>query len=228
MSCFDRLNRQSPKFVLHRNVSYVVEDGKFPTIEEARAMPRAWHEMSNDTLLTLCGTEGDPEANEERLIREIMTVDSLDWKSATKVLSKIEKRNTTGFTKTFGLLPYQIGLTSAVVSGALSLPLVFHFNLVVWFNEKFVTTDVPEDKDLETWLEVGSWAWNWMEPPLGTLSFVILTAQFARNQIQNLGIKPYTATLQTYRAERLCRSFPSYNKLVLADYAVTCAWKKKK
>ncbi len=37
------------------------------------------------------------------------------------------------------------------------------------FNEAFVTTDVPEAKDLETPLEVGGWAWNWMEPPLGML-----------------------------------------------------------
>ena len=28
----------------------------------------------------------------------------------------------------------------------------------------YVTTDVPDDKDLETALEVGSWTWNWMEP----------------------------------------------------------------
>ena len=30
-----------------------------------------------------------------------------------------------------------------------------------------MTTDIPEPRDLETWLEVGSWTWGWMEPPLG-------------------------------------------------------------
>jgi hypothetical protein len=51
-----------------------------------------------------------------------------------------------------------------------------------------VCADVPEAKDLETWLEVGGFAWNWMEPPLGTISFVLLCMQFARSQLQNLGI----------------------------------------
>ena len=47
----------------------------------------------------------------------------------------------------------------------------------MWFNERYVTADVPPEKDLETWLEVGSWTWNWMEPPLGTISFVLLCVQ---------------------------------------------------
>lgn len=38
------------------------------------------------------------------------------------------------------------------------------------FNEHYVTTDVADDKDLETWLEVGSWTWGWNEPVLGTVS----------------------------------------------------------
>jgi hypothetical protein len=53
--------------------------------------------------------------------------------------------------------------------GFASIPLIFHLDTVMAFNEAFVTTDVPEAKDLETPLEVGGWAWNWMEPPLGML-----------------------------------------------------------
>lgn len=41
---------------------------------------------------------------------------------------------------------------------------------MLWFNEHFVTADVPEPKDLETWLEVGSFAWQWMEPLIGKYS----------------------------------------------------------
>ena len=37
----------------------------------------------------------------------------------------------------------------------------------------YVTSDVPDAKDLETFLEVGGWAWNWMEPPLGNKKFII-------------------------------------------------------
>ena len=34
--------------------------------------------------------------------------------------------------------------------------LVFNFDAVNWFNDKFVTADMPPPADLETWLEVGS------------------------------------------------------------------------
>ena len=40
-----------------------------------------------------------------------------------------------------------------------------------------MTTDVPEDRDLETPLEVAIWTWSWMEPPLGQISFLLLTMQ---------------------------------------------------
>ncbi len=111
---------------------------------------------------------------------------------------------------------------TAVAAGLGSVPMVFDYNLVLLFNEIFVTAgeplptlawavascvvaslyeskyvcmcvcvDVPEAKDLETWLEVGGFAWNWMEPPLGTISFVLLCMQFARSQLQNLGIFIY-------------------------------------
>ena len=36
----------------------------------------------------------------------------------------------------------------------LSIPMIFEINTVIWFNENFVTSDVPEPKDLETPLEV--------------------------------------------------------------------------
>jgi hypothetical protein len=53
----------------------------------------------------------------------------------------------------------------------MSIPMIFHLDTVLWFNDYYVTSDVPEAKDLETPLEVGSWAWNWMEPPLGILKY---------------------------------------------------------
>ena len=41
-----------------------------------------------------------------------------------------------------------------------------------------------QEKDLETWLEVGAWTWNWMEPPLGTITFVLLCMQLSRSHMQ--------------------------------------------
>ena len=72
-----------------------------------------------------------------------------------------------------------------------SFPLVFHEATMTWFNHHFVTAELPPPEDMETWLEVGSASWGWMEPVLGQISFFLLCMQFARAQIQNLGIRPY-------------------------------------
>ena len=75
-----------------------------------------------------------------------------------------------------------------------------------------VTTEVADPEDLETWLEVGSWTWNWMEPPLGQISFFLLAMQFARNQMQNIGAKPYTEWLRSRRARKLIEKYPQYHR----------------
>ena len=67
---------------------------------------------------------------------------------------------------------------------------------------RYVTADFPEPKDLETWLEVGSWSWNWMEPPLGQASFFLLCLQYSRDQMKNIGMKPYTEWLKERRAAK--------------------------
>lgn len=78
---------------------------------------------------------------------------------------------------------------------------------------------MPEPKDLETALEVGGFAWNWMEPPLGTISFALLCMQYARAQLQNLGAKPYTKWMLDRRARRICAEFPQYNRFVLHSFS---------
>jgi hypothetical protein len=116
-------------------------------------------------------------------------------------------------------LPYKIGITSALVAGFACFPLIFEIDTVLWFNENYVTADIPEPKDLETPLEVGGFAWNWMEPPLGAVSFFLLCMQYARAQMQNLGVKPYTHWIKHRRAQRLIREFPKYDPLLLSDYS---------
>ena len=61
----------------------------------------------------------------------------------------------------------------------LSIPLVFHYDVALWFNSEFVSHIEAEER-METALEVGAWTWNWMEPPLGTISFAVLCIQLAR------------------------------------------------
>ena len=65
----------------------------------------------------------------------------------------------------------------------------------------------------------GTWAWNWMEPPLGQISFFLLCLSFARAQISNLGVQPYTAKLKTLRADKIVRKFPQYDEALLTDYS---------
>lgn len=56
------------------------------TIEMAKAMPKMYNEMPNDALLSMA-VMGDQEAREERLIREIMAVDNVDWYVVRRPLS---------------------------------------------------------------------------------------------------------------------------------------------
>ena len=192
-----------------------------PTIEMAKAMPRAYSEMSNESLLVF-SAQDDFGANRERLIREIMCVDHVTWDGAQPRLEEMELANKERMF--WGTLPYKIGFVGSVTLAVASIPLCFHLNTVLWFNEHYVTADVAEPKDLETWLEVGSWAWSWMEPPLGQFSFFLLCFAFARNQLINLGKKPYTDWLKNYRAERLKKRFPQYDPVIVSDFAVHDDW----
>lgn len=186
------------------------------TIEEASEMPKNYPQMSNDVLLTMA-IMGDQDAREERLIREIMSVEQVEWEDAKKISLDIIASNRRGLF--IATLPYKLGIFCSVGAGLISFPLIFHYDSVLWFNEVYVTCDVPEEKDLETPLEVGGFAWNWMEPPLGQISFFLLCMQYARAQLENLGIKPYTSKFKERRAARLCKEFPQYNKYVLTSFS---------
>mmetsp|Transcript_18931 Transcript_18931/g.39411 ORF Transcript_18931/g.39411 Transcript_18931/m.39411 type:complete len:234 (+) Transcript_18931:12-713(+) len=188
-----------------------------PTIEIAKEAPKEYYEMSNEIIIKL-SAEGVFEAIEERLIREIMSVDEVDWDEAHVKFTEISKSNQMGMS--LQTIPYYAGIFTAVGGGFASIPLCFDYQTALWFNEHYVTTDIPPADDLETILEVGSWTWNWMEPPLGQISFFLLALQFARAQMENLGLKPYTAMMKSRRAKNLCNSFPAYNKNILTDFSM--------
>lgn len=63
--------------------------------------------------------------------------------------------------------------------------------------------------------------WNWMEPPLGTLSFMLLCLQFSRAQMVNLGIRPFTSYIKDDRANRLCMEYPEYDSRILSQFSKT-------
>ena len=52
---------------------------------------------------------------------------------------------------------HQIGIVGVTAAAFATIPLCFDLNTCLVFNEQYVTTEVAQDKDLETWLEVGQW-----------------------------------------------------------------------
>jgi len=188
-------------------------------------MPMAMCELSNESLIILA-EQGCHDACAERLVRNIMVVDDVDWATAKEKL--VEMRTTNRQVLWLVTLPYKVGITAGLVTGVGCVPMVFSSSLARVFNKYFVTTEVPEPQDLETILEVGSWTWNWMEPPLGTASFVLLAFQFIRAQMLNMNLTPYTSWVQEYRAGRLTRLYPQYHEEYVADFARTSSLKPMK
>ena len=187
-----------------------------PTIESVKSMPNSHSTLSNEAIFMLASM-GHRDATSERLKRHIMEVDGVSYEDACEKFSEIAIFHHNKFR--YHRLPYIGGVTVALGSAIASVPMVFNESVAKSFNENFVTTDVPPPVDLETALEVGSWTWGWMEPCLGEASFVLLCLAFARNQIINLGYKPYTSGLKARRASKLIETYPQYNTEVLIQFS---------
>lgn len=192
------------------------DDKKHPTLEYAKLMPNRFSAMRHEQILQLC-VEGSYNARREALIRNVMAIDSIEYNEAEKVVEQISAENKKGMRSEY--LPYQVGMGVSVVASIVSFPMIFDLNTVSMFNDAFVTADAPDKKDLETFLEVGSWSWGWMEPIIGQVSFVLLSLQFARNQALNLGIKPYGDWMRNRRANKLVRAYPQYDEVFIRWYS---------
>ena len=126
-----------------------------PTIAEAQTMPRHVSQMSGDHLyLMVCSASGQPKAAavRERLRREIMAVDNIEYSETSEKL--LEMSAAVQSNQAVIKAPYQAGIYTALFSGWASLPLVFHYGTASVFNDYFVTADPPEVGDADTWLEV--------------------------------------------------------------------------
>lgn len=187
-----------------------------PTMQMAKLMPLAASELEDCVLIPLA-VNGQVHALEEVLKRNIMAVDSVSYEVACEKFQEIAKKNREGMWLL--TIPYKLGIGIAITFAVGSFPMVFELSTVQWFNEFYVTTDIPEPRDLETPLEVGSWAWNWMEPPLGTLSFVLLCMQYIRAQIANMGVRPYTQKIMSMRADKLTEAYPQYDPQVIKAFS---------
>lgn len=211
-STFGEKNRPAPRHLFSSQPHELLK----PTIEDAKSLPREYWEYNNSVLVT-AAFRGDYGARKERMIREVMAVDAVDYLTAKAKVKEMAVVNRAA--NTLYRLPYIAGVTLALGGGLMSFPLVFDLDTAMWFNENYVTADVADPEDLETALEVGSWTWNWMEPPLGQISFFLLTVQWARNQMLHVQVKPYTSWMVARRAKSLCSKYPTYNESVTTDFS---------
>ena len=192
-----------------------------PTLEDVRAGAR-FNDPSgypNDLLLQ-CAEEGDRGSIRETLTRYIMLKDSASWEDANDKVDSIAEEAQTGLLK--HKLPYFGGIAFGFVAAWGSIPMVFDLATAEAFNEAFVTTEHPRDEDLETWLEVGAWTWNWMEPWMGTISFQLLALQFMRMQMLNVGFRPYTGWVIGLRQRKISGAFPEYAGKELDQFVHVC------
>jgi len=194
-----------------------------PSSKLCSTAPRKFRQASN-TVLSILSAQKNHGARKERLVREIIRVDGVSYIQARQTLAEINKANDSG--KQLVTLPYKIGVIAGLAGGLLSIPLVCHKGSAVWFNDNFVHCPEPDDglDSLENAWLVGEWTWGWMEPCLGTLSFLLLSFQFSRAQMQNLQWKPYTERLLSMRADRLAAAFPQYERQIVRDFSTTDPW----
>ena len=79
--------------------------------------------------------------------------------------------------------------------------------------------------DYDTLLEVGAWSWNWMEPPLGTISFFLLCMQYVREKRIESGRQGALVDyLKVKQGSLLVNSFKGhYDEEVLYQYGASIA-----
>eukprot|EP00658_Telonema_sp_P-2_P072061 TRINITY_DN61254_c0_g1_i1.p1 TRINITY_DN61254_c0_g1~~TRINITY_DN61254_c0_g1_i1.p1 ORF type:complete len:288 (+),score=67.63 TRINITY_DN61254_c0_g1_i1:147-1010(+) len=209
--------------LLDRNQDGVIDKEEFlaamahpirtPTKEQCAQQARAYSEVQSEALLLMAAT-GDPGARRERMVREVMLVDSLSWGDAslrtTAIKTKISNQGA-------GLRVAQRVASYALVGAAIaSIPLVFHSGTAYYFNELFVHFSPPPANEIETPLEVGAWSWSWMEPPLGTFSFAVLCYQMARPA--GRPINPFAEVLKRRRDAWVVDMFPQYSPMILLHF----------
>jgi len=95
------------------------------SMEEASKQITHYSEMPNSTILQL-SLLGDQDAREERLIREIMTVEKCSWIEAQPIFETMLAENRKY--QSLINLPYNIGIFGAVAMGIGSFPMVFDLN----------------------------------------------------------------------------------------------------
>ena len=93
------------------------------------------------------------------MVREVMRVKAVSYPRANQLVNDIAHANRSGLGKF--KIPFHMGASVGFVAAWACLPLVFDYSTALWFNNAYVTFELPPPEDLETKLEVGGWTWNW-------------------------------------------------------------------
>lgn len=190
-----------------------------PLRKEVLDQPTHVSQVGNRDLFSLA-MHGKHSAHKERLLREIMQVDSVTWEEAHVKLSDIDVANEQYYW--FQTMLYRIGIMSAVSSAAGAIALVFYPPVAEYYGVNVAGESLPdgvEDISEMTVNQVGSWTWGWMEPMIGVASFVLLCAQSGRAQMWKLNMRPYTEWMLRNRANRLAKLYPHYETGIVRDWA---------
>ena len=141
LRALSRVSMRAPRLSRHMASIGGAAPNPFPTVESVKKMPRLISDLSNDSVFELA-EEGNKDALRERVRREIMAVDEMEYAATTariQEMSQLVSASHTLYTS-----PYHIGIWSAQIGGYASLPLVFSYTAASKFNDLFVTADPPD------------------------------------------------------------------------------------
>jgi len=190
-----------------------------PDVEYAMKQPTHVCELAHQSLAELAML-GNHCARRERLLREVMCVDGISWGQAHEVLNKLDQFNERYYW--IETMPYRLGITTAFISGIASIVLVFWAPVAEWYATEVAGEQLPEGvKEIGelTMNQVGTWTWSWMEPMIGTASFVLLCCQFVRAQALKMNMRTYSEQVLQWRASRIAKAFPRYDVSMLRAWA---------
>ena len=197
----------------------VLEEYEHPTPARIsqKNQRRRFSEFSNETLAVMASL-GVHGASKERMLREIMRVDGCSYVEAYAVLAKMNLHLEGG--TSLHKLPYQAIIAGAWALGVVLIPLgVFQKDLAIWFAIEHVGVELPPMEEIDTVWKVGTWTWQWMEPIIGTWSFVLLALQLIRANGLQIDAKPFNERILTARADDLYKQFPEYEREIVRDYS---------
>eukprot|EP00931_Biecheleriopsis_adriatica_P049679 TRINITY_DN28741_c0_g1_i1.p1 TRINITY_DN28741_c0_g1~~TRINITY_DN28741_c0_g1_i1.p1 ORF type:complete len:318 (+),score=57.82 TRINITY_DN28741_c0_g1_i1:115-1068(+) len=190
-----------------------------PLRDDILNQPNHVSQIGNRPLFELA-VQGSHSANKERLIREIMAVDGLSWEEAHDRLEDMDEFNEQYYW--LQTLPYRVAIFAAVIAACTGTAMVFYGPVAELYGTNVAKEELPDSfKEVSemTTNQIGTWTWSWMEPMIGTASFVILCSQVARAQMWKLNMRPYTEQMLRARADRLAGQFPQYDRGIVRAWA---------